>query len=572
VGILIRSTNNSVRDKNLSASYLLALVTCSAWLIGCETPDGDSFAFNAPSKHDAGQEAADDTASSFPDSCVPTTCEEQNAQCGTLPDGCGATIDCGECESGLVCGGAGPYRCGTKACIPKTCLQKDAQCGWISDDCSQAIDCGGCMEPQTCGANHEPNVCGCSPKTCIQLGLQCGKALDGCGGTIDCGTCAQGQHCGGGGPNLCGVGECQPKSCAQLGISCGLASDGCNSVVSCGDCEKPLVCGGGGISNECGCTPKTCAQLGASCGTIQTGCGEENCGSCTPPETCGGGGIENQCGCTCSLPHASTHCSAGQCAILACDPGWDDCDGINDNGCETDLNQNPDHCGECENKCNISNGYAICNGGKCELDGCLDGFGDCDHKSENGCETTLATNPNHCGTCGRACSGPCVQGKCEYESGEVARKWDQSYLGSGEWYTYDASKNYQGCYVGELGVLKSAIGAPDAMFSDLAGATVVEISVYLYAAHWYYFAGGTARIGVHGHASKPATFPGIDKDLKVDFERGEGKWIPLPSSWYDSFKSGTYRGITLHANNSTDGQYYGYMTANATKWKWKYRK
>ncbi len=36
-----------------------------------------------------------------------TTCREQNKNCGTIPDGCGGTLDCGGCSGGNTCGGGG---------------------------------------------------------------------------------------------------------------------------------------------------------------------------------------------------------------------------------------------------------------------------------------------------------------------------------------------------------------------------------------------------------------------------------------------------------------------------------
>jgi hypothetical protein len=49
-----------------------------------------------------------------PDSwCTPTTCCALNANCGSLPDGCGGTLDCGTCTAPLSCGGDGtPNHCG----------------------------------------------------------------------------------------------------------------------------------------------------------------------------------------------------------------------------------------------------------------------------------------------------------------------------------------------------------------------------------------------------------------------------------------------------------------------------
>lgn len=159
-----------------------------------------------------------------------------------------------------------------------------------------------------------------------------------------------------------------------------------------------------------------------------------------------------------------------------------------------------------------------------------------------------------------------------YTSAETTRKWDQSYRGNDAQYTYDSSKNYQGQYLTSNGVLKSAIGAPDKMFTDLAGAAVEWIRVYLYAQHWRSSSGGTAVLGVHASSNKPSTFPGITGAFSVKFGRNQGIWVTLPSPWYAYFKSGAYRGITLHANNSTASEYYGYFAAAATKWQWKYWK
>lgn len=45
--------------------------------------------------------------------CTPTTCAAQGATCGSIPDGCGGTLQCGGCASGSTCGGGGtPNVCG----------------------------------------------------------------------------------------------------------------------------------------------------------------------------------------------------------------------------------------------------------------------------------------------------------------------------------------------------------------------------------------------------------------------------------------------------------------------------
>lgn len=222
---------------------------------------------------------ADAGADSSP--CVPRTCSQLGATCGTAPDRCGGMVSCGECAQGQTCGAAGPNQCGTGTCTPKSCAQIGASCGVVSDDCGQALDCGGCAAPDQCGASGVEGQCGCIPRTCVQLGATCGTAPDWCGGIVECGTCGPGETCGGGGPNRCGTAACMTRSCAQQGASCGVVSDQCSKAIQCGDCPFPEVCGGHGMANQCGCLPKTCAQVGVSCGDVSNGCGNTlHCGEC----------------------------------------------------------------------------------------------------------------------------------------------------------------------------------------------------------------------------------------------------------------------------------------------------
>jgi hypothetical protein len=256
--------------------------------------------------------------------CVPKTCAQLGATCGTQGDGCGGTVSCGACTAPAYCGGAGANHCGQggadggSACVPKTCAQLGATCGAQGDGCGGTLSCGTCTAPAYCGGNGA-NTCGlggsdggstCAPKTCAQLGAACGAQGDGCGGMLSCGTCTAPAYCGGNGPNQCGQGgadggsACVPKTCAQLGATCGSQGDGCGGTLSCGTCTAPAYCGGNG-ANKCGlggadggssCVPKTCVQLGATCGSQGDGCGGTlSCGTCTAPAYCGGNGA-NKCG------------------------------------------------------------------------------------------------------------------------------------------------------------------------------------------------------------------------------------------------------------------------------------
>jgi len=263
-------------------------------------------------------------------SCTLTTCAAAGATCGSIADGCGGVLNCGTCTQG-TCGGGGTANvCGTPACTPRTCASFGATCGSIGDGCGRTLNCGTCDSPAFCGGGG-PNTCGtnaCTPTDCGTA--NCGTVGDGCGNAITCGTCPQGSVCGAGGPNKCGP-VCTPRTCAQAGNkNCGFIGDGCGGVLDCGECAEGLVCGGGnpGVSNVCGgdCDATTCALANAECGTVSDGCGGVlNCGTCPSGEVCGAGGLANQCG-------------TGSCSPTTCGARC----GIQSNGCSGTLN-----CGPC---------------------------------------------------------------------------------------------------------------------------------------------------------------------------------------------------------------------------------
>lgn len=97
-------------------------------------------------------------------------------------------------------------------------------------------------------------------------------------------------------------------------------------------------------------------------------------------------------------------CTDGACA---CVEGNGDCDGAPENGCETDLQSDPEHCGSCAAVCD----HGDCVGGECM---CQPGFFDCDQLDGNGCEAELASDSVNCGACGYDCfGGACRDGVCK---------------------------------------------------------------------------------------------------------------------------------------------------------------
>ena len=88
--------------------------------------------------------------------------------------------------------------------------------------------------------------------------------------------------------------------------------------------------------------------------------------------------------------------SAGACFLAACDAGFEDCDHLQTDGCESNQNTDINNCGACGHACNVAGGET-CVAGSCT---CASGA-DC-----NGVCTPTTDDPNNCGGCGITCGMP----------------------------------------------------------------------------------------------------------------------------------------------------------------------
>lgn len=107
-----------------------------------------------------------------------------------------------------------------------------------------------------------------------------------------------------------------------------------------------------------------------------------------------------------------------------------------------------------------------------------------------------------------------------------------------------------------------------AMRSALSGATIEKFEVYLVNHHWYYGSGGTAVLYPNDGSYKGILGSGT---TSPNWPRGAGRWVTLPSSWYSSFASGQYRGVSVYTTN-TGLTYYGQFKGSPTKFRATYRK
>jgi hypothetical protein len=200
--------------------------------------------------------------------CVPKSCDQVMGEfaalgipidCGSLPDGCEGSIDCGGCPKGTQCGANGQnFTCG---CEELTCATfgPGAECGTIQTRCGGTegpIDCGQCFGQQVCVDNE----CVCP------AGINC---------DLGCGTCPAGE--------ICVAGECCAPTfpCAQNECSPpGGLDDGCGGQAQCPPCANGDQCVlSDNLTFEC-LGDCTCQAQGVECGST-TICGQPTlCGSC----------------------------------------------------------------------------------------------------------------------------------------------------------------------------------------------------------------------------------------------------------------------------------------------------
>lgn len=99
-----------------------------------------------------------------------------------------------------------------------------------------------------------------------------------------------------------------------------------------------------------------------------------------------------------------------------------------------------------------------------------------------------------------------------------------------------------------------------AIRAALSGATVTSAELYLYFAHWYNNAGGTARVALSNQASAPAMLaPSTAASVEsAGWPNPGGRWVQLPTP--DGWRTGAVTGVVLTPAGSSSYQFYGYVT------------
>jgi hypothetical protein len=216
----------------------------------------------------------------------------------------------------------------------------------------------------------------------------------------------------------CNAGECEVACDPGFADCDGSVKNGCEvdttkNVDHCGGCGKVCPDVGGTPSCAAGkCGVSKCDVGFGNCdGDPKTGC-EANFAN--DANNCGA------CGKACVAANGKGKCVGGECAVDTCDEGFADCDGDYTTGCETTTNTDAKNCGACKNACSYKNAAGVCKAGVCGLGDCNPGFADCDGLADTGCEANTQDDKKNCGACKTVCgdvhgSGSCVAGACTFQ-------------------------------------------------------------------------------------------------------------------------------------------------------------
>ncbi|MFW5966399.1 MAG: fibrinogen-related protein [Persicimonas sp.] len=363
--------------------------------------------------------------------------EETDVDCGG-PECPGCELE-SPCEEGTDCASG---HCEEGECVEGSCDDDIKNGDEIDIDCGG--DCGPCPTGADCDEDDDCVGGVCDDGICAHSGcdgVECGDD-EVCRGGLCQSTCESPEDCPDG--SICREGACFRTDCSDVVCD---ADERCHNGICrpyCevdSDCPDEQVCVGEACtldcpsgqqqcddectnldtsSDHCGSCGYACddgeacieGECEPSCGTGLTECGDMCTNTDEDPQNCG------ECGNECDAPeNAYPGCAEGVCGFV-CEEHWGDCNDDRSDGCELDLYDNDDNCGECGNECEAGpNGSAFCNGDTCDIE-CDDGYEFCDDSIEEGC-TDTDTDGDHCGACGESCSSEevCVEGSCELVQG-----------------------------------------------------------------------------------------------------------------------------------------------------------
>jgi hypothetical protein len=298
----------------------------------------------------------------------------------SLVAGCGSDDPTGSDECGTC-----RFDEGVGECLAGRCVLAACNSGFFDMNNDLKDGCEYPCDPDVAGVE----LCDRQDNDCdgrIDEGFRLMTDLHNCGA---CGVTCQGEHA----VPVCIDGSCELQECEEGWLDCSVEVAGCETERF--SLDHCLSCG------------HACAFTAA-----EALCDEEGCrmGDCHPGFYDINADPEDGCEYACDPDEEPTE---------RCDLRDNNCDGQVDE--DFDVQTDLEHCGACGQLCAPENAAAICSEGLCSMVACNPGFGDC-NPQQFGCETALVSVLN-CGACGQVCSAQngtpgcsdalCVIDRCE---------------------------------------------------------------------------------------------------------------------------------------------------------------
>jgi hypothetical protein len=274
-------------------------------------------------------------------------------------------------------------------CTQDSC-KADGQCSHQTVSCDDSNACTEDVCVESVGCTYVPASDPCQSTSCDD-GNACTKsdtcATGACKGTPIANCCTKDTDCSDG--NDCTDDACTGNVCFNTQKTCtsenACLAPICNTQGGCS--TAPVSCDDANVCTDDSCDPQNGCTFTPTQNPPEPT--EVSCGD-TLDNDCDGLMDASDPDCPqCSIPHgtAGPPVPDGSCTIQTCDSGWANCDGLVQNGCESDLTNNPSSCGSCGTICAFPNATAGCSGGQCTVAACTPGFQNCDGIPQNGCES-----------------------------------------------------------------------------------------------------------------------------------------------------------------------------------------
>jgi hypothetical protein len=240
--------------------------------------------------------------------------------------------------------------------------------------------------------------------------------------------------------------HCEGRACGDFGLICVAAACQCPGPAEICDDVVDNDCDGLADCEDVDCDGQPCGTNGMICIAQACQCpgSVEVCNDAADNDCDGLADCEDVVDCPPGTSCGTARYVCGPAGDCSCAPPYDDCDGNYGNGCETDLGNDPYHCGSCDSPCQLPQANDFCLGGTCQIASCWTGWCDWDHQPQNGCEFDLDTDPT--------CPGTNLGSVVGDDGADVITHYDRGE----KWYwvtvTDDGSSPALPGLVGELGV------------------------------------------------------------------------------------------------------------------------